>query len=70
MPTPNGLWLPTEVNDEALKEVGIEGYIDPTTGLMLPYSEEAQKIILERTSSELKELGRKVEALQRKKKKK
>lgn len=45
MPTPNGIWLPTEVNDEALREMGVDGYIHQGTGLLLPPGEEADKII-------------------------
>jgi hypothetical protein len=45
MPTPNGLWTPTEVKDEELRNLGVDGYIHQTTGLLLPDSDEANKII-------------------------
>jgi hypothetical protein len=40
--------LPRELADEKLKELGVDGYIDPTTGLLLPYSAESERIIRER----------------------
>lgn len=45
MPTPGGLWLPQEVNDEILRNMGVEGFIHQGTGLLLPPSEETDKII-------------------------
>lgn len=47
MPTPNGLWLPTEVKDELLREMGVDGYIHQGSGLLLPPGEETDKIILD-----------------------
>jgi hypothetical protein len=40
--------LPTELVDQQLKETGIDGLIDPGTGLLLPRSPEAEKIIRDR----------------------
>jgi hypothetical protein len=51
MPTPNGLITPTEVADEELRNVGVEGYIDPVTKLLLPKSEESLAIIQRRLST-------------------
>lgn len=42
------LILPHQLVDKKLKEAGLDGYLDPTTGLLLPYSAEAERIIRER----------------------
>lgn len=44
----NKIILPHEIIDKQLKEVGVDGYIDPTTGLLLPRSEESHRIITQR----------------------
>jgi len=40
--------LPYQLVDKQLKDVGLDGYIDPGTGLLLPYSAESERIIRER----------------------
>jgi hypothetical protein len=40
--------LPHQLVDKQLKDAGVDGYIDPTTGLLLPYSAESERIIRER----------------------
>jgi hypothetical protein len=46
MPTPNGLMLPSEFVDQQLKARGIEGYVDPTTGLFLTSDNEQARELL------------------------
>jgi hypothetical protein len=45
------LILPRELVDKQLKDMGIDGYLDPGTGLLLPYSAESERIIRERLES-------------------
>lgn len=40
--------LPHQIVDKQLKDAGLDGYIDPGTGLLLPYSAESERIIRER----------------------
>jgi hypothetical protein len=40
--------LPHQVVDKQLKDHGLDGYIDPGTGLLLPRSAESERIIRER----------------------
>jgi len=46
MPTPNGLILPSEFVDMQLKERGIEGHVDPATGLFLAVDNDQAKQLL------------------------
>lgn len=46
MPTPNGLILPFEFVDQQLKERGIQGHVDPTTGLFLTVDNDQAKQLL------------------------
>ncbi len=39
---------PHELVDKQLRDAGCDGYIDPGTGLLLPYSAESERIIRER----------------------
>lgn len=46
MPTPNGLILPFEFVDEQLKERGIKGHVDYSTGLLLVEDNEPARQFL------------------------
>lgn len=42
------LILPYQLVDKQLKDAGLDGYIDPSTGLFLPRSAESEHIIRSR----------------------
>jgi hypothetical protein len=46
MPTPNGIILPFEFVDQQLKERGIKGHVDSSTGLLLVEDNEPAKQFL------------------------
>jgi hypothetical protein len=46
MPTPNGLIFPFEFMDQQLQAKGIEGYVDPLTGLFVVRDNEPARQLL------------------------
>lgn len=46
MPTPNGLILPFEFMDQQLKAKGIEGHVDPATGIFVVRDNEPARQLL------------------------
>lgn len=46
MPTPNGIILPFEFVDQQLKERGIKGHVDSSTGLLLVEDNEQARTFI------------------------